>query len=45
LVEGTILAKYVKTNKIKLQDAKQLMDVFLKEDAGLEEELNRILLK
>ena len=45
LVEGTILAKYVKANKIKLQDAKQLSDVFLKEDAGLEEELNRIMLK
>jgi ABC-type Fe3+ transport system substrate-binding protein len=45
LVEGTILAKYVKANKIKLQDAKQLSEVFLKEDAGLEEELNRIMLK
>jgi len=45
LVEGTILAKYVKANKIKLQDAKQLSEVFLKEDAGLEEELNKIMLK
>lgn len=45
LVEGTILAKYVKTNKIKLQDPKQLSDVFLKADAGLEEELNKIMLK
>jgi ABC-type Fe3+ transport system substrate-binding protein len=45
LVEGTILANYVKANKIKLQDAKQLSEVFLKEDAGLEEELNKILLK
>jgi ABC-type Fe3+ transport system substrate-binding protein len=45
LVEGTILAKYVKANKIKLQDAKQLSEVFLKADAGLEEELNKIMLK
>ena len=45
LVEGTILANYVKANKIKLQDAKQLSEVFQKEDAGLEEELNKILLK
>ena len=45
LVEGTILAKYVKANKIKLQDAKQLSEVFLKDDAGLEEELNKIMLK
>jgi ABC-type Fe3+ transport system substrate-binding protein len=45
LVEGTILAKYVKTNKIKLQDPKQLSEVFLKADAGLEEELNKIMLK
>jgi len=45
LVEGTILSKYVKANKIKLQDAKQLSEVFLKEDAGLEEELNKIMLK
>lgn len=45
LVEGTILANYVKNNKVKLQDAKQLASVFLNEDAGLEEELNKILLK
>ena len=45
LVEGTILAKYVKANKLKLQDPKELNEVFMKEDAGLEEELNKILLK
>jgi len=45
LVEGTILAKYVKSNKIKLQDPKQLSEVFLKADSGLEEELNKIMLK
>jgi hypothetical protein len=45
LVEGTILAKYVKANKIKLQDPKQLSEVFSKADNGLEEELNKILLK
>ena len=45
LVEGTILAKYIKANKIKLQDPKQLNEVFLKADNGLEEELNKILLK
>ncbi len=45
LVEGTILAKYVKANKLKLQDPKELNEVFMKDDAGLEEELNKILLK
>lgn len=45
LVEGTILAKYVKANKLKLQDPKELNEVFMKEDTGLEEELNKILLK
>jgi ABC-type Fe3+ transport system substrate-binding protein len=45
LVEGTILAKYVKAHKLKLQDPKELNEVFMKEDAGFEEELNKILLK
>ena len=45
LVEGTILAKYVKANKLKLQDPKELNEVFMKVDTGLEEELNKILLK
>jgi len=45
LVEGTILAKYVKDNNVKLQDPKQLTEVFLKADEGLEKELTKILLK
>ena len=45
LVDGTIMAKYVKANKLKLQDPKELNEVFMKEDTGLEEELNKILLK
>ena len=45
LVDGTILAKYVKANKLKLQDPKELNEVFQKEDTALEEELNKILLK
>ena len=45
LVDGTLMTKYVKDNKIKMQDPKELNEVFQKEDAGLEEELTRILLK
>jgi ABC-type Fe3+ transport system substrate-binding protein len=45
LVDGTIMAKYVKANKLKLQDPKELAEVFQKEDAALEEELTKILLK
>jgi ABC-type Fe3+ transport system substrate-binding protein len=45
LVDGTILAKYVKANKLKLQDPKELNEVFQKEDSALEEELTKILLK
>jgi hypothetical protein len=45
LVEGTLMAKYVKANKIKLQDPRELNEVFQKEDTGLEEELTKILLK
>jgi len=45
LVDGTLMAKYVKDNKIKMQDPKQLNEVFQKEDTALEEELNKILLK
>jgi ABC-type Fe3+ transport system substrate-binding protein len=45
LVDGTIMAKYVKANKLKLQDPKELNEVFQKEDTALEEELNKILLK
>src|SRR5258705_5398912 len=43
LVEGTILAKYVKANKLKLQDPKELNEEFQKEDSALEEELTKIL--
>lgn len=45
LVEGTLMAKYVKGNKLKLQDPKELNEVFQKEDSSLEEELTKILLK
>jgi iron(III) transport system substrate-binding protein len=45
LVDGTIMAKYVKSNKLKLQDPKELNEIFLKEDSALEEELTKILLK
>jgi ABC-type Fe3+ transport system substrate-binding protein len=45
LVEGTLMAKYVKDNKIKMQDPKELNEVFQKEDSALEEELTKILLK
>jgi ABC-type Fe3+ transport system substrate-binding protein len=45
LVDGTIMAKYVKANKLKLQDPKELNEVFMKEDTALEEELTKILLK
>jgi iron(III) transport system substrate-binding protein len=45
LVDGTLMAKYVKDNKIKMQDPKQLNEVFQKEDTSLEEELTKILLK
>ena len=45
LVDGTLMAKYVKSNKLKLQDPKELNEVFQKEDASLEEELTKILLK
>ena len=45
LVEGTGMAKYVRSNKLKLQDPKELTDLFLKDDWALEEELNKILLR
>jgi ABC-type Fe3+ transport system substrate-binding protein len=44
LVDGTLMAKYVKDNKVKMQDPKELNEVFQKEDTSLEEELNKILL-
>ena len=45
LVEGTGMAKYVRSNKLKLQDPKELTELFLKDDWALEEELNKILLR
>jgi ABC-type Fe3+ transport system substrate-binding protein len=45
LVDGTLLANYVKANKLKLQDPKELNEVFQKADSSLEDELTRILLK
>ena len=45
LVDGTLMSKYVKANKVKLQDPRELNEVFQKEDTSLEEELTKILLK
>jgi len=45
LVEGTLMAKYVKSNNVKLQDPRELNEVFQKQDTSLEEELAKILLK
>jgi ABC-type Fe3+ transport system substrate-binding protein len=45
LVDGTMMAKYVKSQKVKLQDPKELNEVFQKADTSLDEELTKILLK
>jgi ABC-type Fe3+ transport system substrate-binding protein len=45
LVDGTLMAKYVRGNKIKLQDPRELTEVFMKDDTAFEDELTRILLK
>jgi ABC-type Fe3+ transport system substrate-binding protein len=45
LVDGTIMAKYVRSNKLKLQDPRELSEMFLKDDSSLEEEVTKILLK
>jgi hypothetical protein len=45
LVDGTLMAKYVKANKIKLQDPRELNEIFMKADDALEAELTKILLK
>ncbi len=45
LVDGTLMAKYVRTNKLKLQDPRELNEVFQRDDTALEDELTRILLK
>jgi ABC-type Fe3+ transport system substrate-binding protein len=45
LVDGTLMAKYVKSNKIKLQDPRALTELFMKDDSAFEDELTKILLK
>ena len=45
LVDGTLMAKYVRGNKIKLQDPAELNELFMKDDAPFEAELTKILLK
>jgi ABC-type Fe3+ transport system substrate-binding protein len=45
LVEGTLLAKYVASNKLKLQDPRELAEVFQRDDSAFEAELTKILLK
>src|SRR5918992_1064953 len=45
LVDGTLMAKYVRNNKVKLQDPRELNELFQKEDTALEGELTKILLK
>ncbi len=45
LVDGTLMAKYVKANKIKLQDPGELNELFMRDDAPFEAELTKILLK
>ena len=45
LVDGTLMAKYVKANKIKLQDPAELNELFMRDDAPFEAELTKILLK
>jgi ABC-type Fe3+ transport system substrate-binding protein len=45
LVDGTLMAKYVRSNKLKLQDPRELNELFQREDTALEDELTKILLK
>jgi ABC-type Fe3+ transport system substrate-binding protein len=45
LVDGTLMAKYVRSNKLKLQDPRELNELFQRDDTALEDELTRILLK
>lgn len=45
LVDGTLMAKYVKDHKIKLQDPRELNEIFTKADDALEAELTKILLR
>jgi len=43
LVEGTLMQKYVRANKLKLQDPKELAEAFARDDTPFEEELTKIL--
>jgi len=45
LVDGTLMAKYVRSNKLKLQDPRELNELFQRGDTALEDELTKILLK
>jgi ABC-type Fe3+ transport system substrate-binding protein len=45
LVDGTNMSKWVQRNNVKMQDPKELTELFLKDDWALEEELNKILLR
>ncbi len=45
LVDGTNMSKWVQRNNVKMQDPKELTGLFLNDDWGLEEELNKILLR
>ena len=45
LVDGTLMAKYVRANKLKLQDPRELNELFQRDDTVLEDELTKILLK
>ena len=40
-----MIAKYMRGNKIKLQDPRELTELFMKDDAPFEEELTKIMLK
>jgi hypothetical protein len=39
------MAKYVRNNKVKLQDPRELNELFQRDDTALEDELTKILLK
>jgi ABC-type Fe3+ transport system substrate-binding protein len=45
LVDGTLMAKYVASNKLKLQDPGELAELFQRDDPAFEDELTKILLK
>jgi ABC-type Fe3+ transport system substrate-binding protein len=45
LVDGTLMSNYVRSNKLKLQDPKELNELFMKDNSALEEELTKILLR